>query len=173
MHLEMSAKMAAILSRGDDRVNRNRKLAEWPPVLSNFLNRLSNPDHCLLTGATKAGGVFLPWHGCHCWRQRQPPAAPGTRQRSTATSHCQHAISWNGKHREWPSDTIWRGLVTPYVDTDLGQHWLRQWLVAWGHQTITWTNLDLSSVRSGSRFLMSISQEKTQTSVTKISSKIT
>ena len=32
------------------------------------------------------------------------------------------------------------------VTKDLGQHWLRQWLVAWWHQVITWTNVDLSSV---------------------------
>ena len=36
-------------------------------------------------------------------------------------------------------------LVTPYGDRDMGQHWLRQWLVAWRHQAITWTNVDLSS----------------------------
>ena len=40
------------------------------------------------------------------------------------------------------------GLVTPYGDRDLGQLWLRQWLVAWRHQAITWTNVDLSSVMS-------------------------
>ena len=35
------------------------------------------------------------------------------------------------------------GLVTPLGDIDLGQHWLRNWLVAWWPQTITWTNVDL------------------------------
>ena len=39
------------------------------------------------------------------------------------------------------------GLVTPYGGIDLGQHWLRKWLVAWRHQAITWTNVDLSSIR--------------------------
>ena len=34
-----------------------------------------------------------------------------------------------------------RGLVMPYGDSDLGQHWLRCWFVAWRHQAITWTNL--------------------------------
>ena len=34
------------------------------------------------------------------------------------------------------------GLVTPYGDIDLGQHSSRQWLVAWQHQAITWTNVD-------------------------------
>ena len=38
--------------------------------------------------------------------------------------------------------------MTPYVDRDLGQLWLRQWLVAWRHQAITWTNVDLSTLRS-------------------------
>ena len=37
------------------------------------------------------------------------------------------------------------GLVMPYGDIDLGQHWLRHWLVAWQHQTITWTSIDISS----------------------------
>ena len=37
----------------------------------------------------------------------------------------------------WPSDII-----------GLGQHWLGQWLVAWRHQAITWTNVDLPSARS-------------------------
>ena len=34
------------------------------------------------------------------------------------------------------------GLGTPYGDIDLGQLWLRWWLVAWWHQTFTWTNVD-------------------------------
>ena len=42
--------------------------------------------------------------------------------------------------------THW-GLVTPCGDRDLGQHWLRLWPVAWRHQAITLTNVDLSSVR--------------------------
>ena len=49
------------------------------------------------------------------------------------------------------------GLLTSYGDRDLGQHWLRKWLVAWRHQTITWTNFDLSSVRSNGIHLRAIS----------------
>ena len=45
----------------------------------------------------------------------------------------------------WCDLTHW-GLVTPYGNKDLVQHWFRQWLVAWRHQAITWTNVDLSSV---------------------------
>ena len=44
------------------------------------------------------------------------------------------------------------GLVTPYGDIDTGQHWFRQWLLVWRHQTITWTNVDLSSVKSSEDF---------------------
>ena len=40
------------------------------------------------------------------------------------------------------------GLVTPYDDMELGQHWLRYWLVAWWHQAITRTNVDWASVKS-------------------------
>ena len=38
-------------------------------------------------------------------------------------------------------------LVTPYGDSDMGQYWRRQWLGARQHQTITWNNIDLSSMR--------------------------
>ena len=31
-------------------------------------------------------------------------------------------------------------LNTAYSDIGLGQHWLRQWLVAWWHRAITWTS---------------------------------
>ena len=39
------------------------------------------------------------------------------------------------------------GIVKPYGDIDLGQHWLRQWLVVWRHQAITSSNFDISLVR--------------------------
>ena len=68
--------------------------------------------------------------------------------------------------------THW-GLVTPYGDRDLGQHWLRQWLVAWRHQAITWTNVDLSSVRSCDIPLGAISQKISQPSIIVIGLKST
>ena len=40
------------------------------------------------------------------------------------------------------------GLVTAYCVIDLGQHKLKQWLVAWRHQAITCTNTDISSIGS-------------------------
>ena len=64
------------------------------------------------------------------------------------------------------------GLVTPYGDLDLGQHWLRQWIVAWRHQAITWTNVDLSSVRFNDVHLMAISQDILQPSITEFTLKI-
>ena len=36
------------------------------------------------------------------------------------------------------------GLVMPYGDIYVSQHWFREWLVAWWHQTINSTNADLS-----------------------------
>ena len=57
-------------------------------------------------------------------------------------------------------------LVMLYGDIDLGQHWFRQWLVAWWHQAIAWTNDDLSSVRT-------ISQKKPEWLITKFGLKIT
>ena len=49
-------------------------------------------------------------------------------------------------------------LVTPYGGRDLGQHWFRQWLVAWRHQAITWTNVDFSLVRFLVIHLRAVSQ---------------
>ena len=66
-----------------------------------------------------------------------------------------------------------RGLVTPFADIYLSQHWLRQWLVAWRHQAITWTNVDLSSVRSSGIHLRAISWEMPQPPFTKVSLKMT
>ena len=65
------------------------------------------------------------------------------------------------------------GLVTPYDDIDLGQHWLRLWLGAWRHQAITWTSVDLSSVKSSDIHLNTIAQEIPQPPITKISLKMT
>ena len=65
------------------------------------------------------------------------------------------------------------GLMTPYGDRDLGQHWLRQWLVAWRHQVITWTNVDLPSARCIGIHLITNLQETLQPSIATISWKIT
>ena len=52
--------------------------------------------------------------------------------------------------------THW-GLMTPYGGRDLGQHWLGWWLVAWRHLAITWTNVDLFSIRSSDMHLRALS----------------
>ena len=64
------------------------------------------------------------------------------------------------------------GPLTPYGGRDLGQRWLRWCLVAWRHQAITWTNVDLSSLRSRAVHLRANSLEISQLSVTKTSLKI-
>ena len=58
--------------------------------------------------------------------------------------------------------------MTPYGDRNWGQHWLKQWLVAWRHQAITWTNVDWSSVKSNDIHIRVISQEMPQPSITRI-----
>ena len=65
------------------------------------------------------------------------------------------------------------GLVTPYDHIHLSQHWLRQWLVAWWHQTITWTNFDEAGIRSSNIHQRAISWERPPPSITKISLKTT
>ena len=50
-----------------------------------------------------------------------------------------------------PIDAIWGHRSS--------QHWLRQWLVAWRHQAITWTSTDLSSMKPYGIYLRAVSQE--------------
>ena len=57
--------------------------------------------------------------------------------------------------------------MTPYGDIDPRQHWFRQWLDAWRHQAIAWTNVDLSSVKSGVIHLRASSPEIPQPPITK------
>ena len=51
------------------------------------------------------------------------------------------------------------GLVTPYGHIELDRHWLRLWLIAWQHQVIISTNVDLSSNLFCGIHLRTISQE--------------
>ena len=53
----------------------------------------------------------------------------------------------------------------PYGDIDLGQHWLRLWLVAWRQQAITWANVDFSSVKFCGMHMKAILQELLMNSV--------
>ena len=53
-----------------------------------------------------------------------------------------------------PSWTI----VPPYCDMDLDQHQLRLGLVAWRHQTITWSYVGLSTLMSYGNYIRLISQ---------------
>ena len=55
------------------------------------------------------------------------------------------------------------GLVTPYREIDLGQYWVRSWLIAWWPQTITWTNFDWSSREFCGIQLKAISQKMLKT----------
>ena len=73
----------------------------------------------------------------------------------------------------WPAALTQCGLMTPYGDINLSQLWLRQWLVAWQHQAITWTNVDLLSVRSNDNHLRAISQVIPEPLIMKTSLKLT
>ena len=64
------------------------------------------------------------------------------------------------------------GLVAPYGNMELGQHWLRLWLVAWRHQAITWTNVDLSSVMSLGIHLRALSLDNVKKPINKTRLKI-
>ena len=77
-----------------------------------------------------------------------------------------YSLPRNGPLTHW-------GLVAPYGDIGLGQLWLRQWFVAWRHQAINWTNVDLSSVRRRDIHLTAVSQRIPQPSICNMSLKIT
>ena len=62
--------------------------------------------------------------------------------------------------------------VSAYGIRDLGQQWFRSWLVAWWHQAITWTTVDLSSVRSCCIQLRALSWEDLMIPIIKTSLKI-
>ena len=59
-------------------------------------------------------------------------------------------LDLEGVNLLWPSEVIWH----------LGQHRFRLWLVAWWHQAKTWTNADISSVRSLGMYFSVISLKK-------------
>ena len=69
-----------------------------------------------------------------------------------------------------------RVLVLLYDSINLSQHWLRYWLVAWRHQAITLTNVDLSSKNLKvfvNIYLRAISQEILMNLICNRCSKIT
>ena len=51
-------------------------------------------------------------------------------------------------------------LVAPYVDTNLCQHWIKEWLDVWQLQAINRTNMNISLVSFCSIHLRAISQKK-------------
>ena len=54
------------------------------------------------------------------------------------------------------------GPVTRYGDIDLGQHWFRQWLVAWRHQAIAYNiNVAFTSMGFYGKFTRSIHESLT------------
>ena len=71
---------------------------------------------------------------------------------------------WNWLNLLWPSDSIWRHISR--------STFVQIWLVAWRHQAITWTNIELLSVTSSCIYLTVISQKVSQPSNTKYSLKI-
>ena len=65
----------------------------------------------------------------------------------------------------WPSDTIWRQISGSTLAQVMG--------CCWRHPAITWTNVDLSSVKFSDIHIRAISQEMPRPSITKICLKIT
>ena len=72
--------------------------------------------------------VTGPCAGNHQWMVNSPHKWPVTRKIFSFYDVIMHC-----------------GLVTTYGMIDLCYLWLRWWLVAWQHQAIAWTNVDLSS----------------------------
>ena len=62
-------------------------------------------------------------------------------------AHCHPLLLGGGILVDHWSTVSSCGLVIPCSDIHLNQHWLRQWLVAWWLQAITWTKGYLPSIR--------------------------
>ena len=75
------------------------------------------------------------------WNQTAGPRTPQASPTGPYVSVSRIQCYQNECLTHWP-------LMTPYGVTEMGQYWLKQWLVAWRHPAITWTNADLSPVRS-------------------------
>ena len=109
---------------------------------------------------------------CITWGNDPPLSSTGQVNMSCITPLGSRLISIHQYCTVVPLALTHCGLVTPFGSRDLGQHWFRQWLVAWWHQAFTWTSVDLSSLRSSDVHLRAISCEISQPSVAKISLKI-
>ena len=64
------------------------------------------------------------------------------------------------------------GLIAPYVDTDLGKHWLEEWFVALRLRPIISINIDSSSLWSSTIRLRAILQARLHPKITEINGKI-
>ena len=64
------------------------------------------------------------------------------------------------------------GPVMPYGNINLGQYWLRQWLVSWWHKATTWTNGGLPPMGFRGTQLRPISHKLPQISIYKMGLKI-
>ena len=87
--------------------------------------------------------VFLPTEGFLAWRDVTTSSSSSS---SPAESSPGNRLDG---HLSLPATHC--GSVMPYVNGDLGQHWLRWWLVARKHQAITWTDADLLFIRPSCR----------------------
>ena len=67
----------------------------------------------------------------------------------TMTKRCQDSSPSADCQAKWLSGQLLThcGLAPPYGNKELGQYELMYWLVAWRHQTIARTNVDLSIIR--------------------------
>ena len=81
--------------------------------------------------------------------------------------HCNSLSCIHFEHNTinslWSSDAIWHHRSTSTL----------VWVVAWWHQTITWTNIDFSSVKFCGIHLRLISQEVLKNLIQTMSSEIT
>ena len=99
--------------------------------------------------------------GIHGWPVNSPHKGPehvSIWWRHHVMIKYKHDFMLPERHSAWLGSTHC-GMVMPYGDIELGQHWLRAWFVAWWHQAITWTNVDWPSVSSTDYHLRAISQE--------------
>ena len=75
--------------------------------------------------------------GCHHLAMDQVALCCAVHDLSKQDSFCK--IRWKQRNLKWTHC----GPVTPYAISRVGRHWFKWWLVAWWHNAITCTNVNL------------------------------
>ena len=148
-------------------IHRNTLAQYFPFKNVSWTCGLQNVGHFVSALMCYGNSHLLP--GCNYWEHVFQPTICNSMIVMSNSPHCFVISFLKFKRRllllsimlfkDWDQiPQIYCDLKKPYGDMDLGQHWLG--LVAWQHQDIFWTDVDLSSVGSYAIHLNVVAREK-------------